>query len=89
MFGVGIFSQVCEEIRGAVDDAGAKDCFRQSLLAYAKKTGLPEQGLWVIVDAVISGYTPGKVLKKLHKTWGGNPKDWARWYAIAQKRPDC
>ena len=84
-----MFSQLCEEIKTAVDDEGAKDCFRPAVLAFAKKSGLPEQGLWVAVDAVLKGYTPEKVLKRLHKSWGGDPVDWARWYSIAQKRPGC
>ena len=87
--GVGYLSQLAEEIRDAVDSEGAKDCFRQSVLAFAKETGLPEQGLWMAVDAVINRYNPEKVLKRLHKSWGGDPKEWARFYALALKKPDC
>jgi len=82
-------SQLCEEIRNAVDDQGAKECYRSAVVAYAKKTGLPEQGLWVVIDSVLEGGRPDKTLKRLHKSWGGDPGDWAEWYAIAQKRPSC
>lgn len=86
---MGFLSQVCEEIRDAVDDEGGKDCYRQTVLDFAKKTGLPEQGLWAAVDAVIRRYNPEKILKRLHKSWGGDPKDWAKFFALAQKQPDC
>jgi len=87
--GVGYLSQLSEEIRDAVADQGAKGCYQQTVLDFAKQTGLPEQGLWMAVDAALKRYNPEKVLKRLHKSWGGDPKDWARFYALALKKPDC
>lgn len=86
---VGGLSQLCEDIRDAVDDQGARECFRKSLLSYQKKSGLPIDGLWAVVDGVIQGYNPEKLLKRLHKSWGGKPEQWAEWFAIAKTKPDC
>ena len=84
-----MMSQLCEDIRNAVDEMGAKRCYQKSVMAYHKKTGLPLDGLWSAVDAVLQGYNPEKTLKRLHKSWGGSPEEWAKWFALAQQRPDC
>lgn len=81
--------QLCEEIRNAVDDEGWKGCFQKSLFKYHKETGLPVDGLWAAVEGVVKGYNPEKLLKRLHKSWGGSPDEWVRWFKIAKERPDC
>lgn len=86
---VGCFSQLCESVRDAIDDEGWKGCFQPSVFAYHSKTGLPIPGLWAAVEAVVSGQNPGKVLKRLQKSWGGSPEQWVQWFAIAKKKPDC
>ena len=83
------FSQLCEEIRNAVDDDGWKHCFQKSVFKYHKETGLPIDGLWAAVEGVVQGYNPEKLLKTLHKSWGGSPEHWAQWFAIAKEKPDC
>ena len=82
-------SQLTEEIRNAIDDEGWRGCFQKSVLKYHSDTGLPIEGLWAAVEGVVSGYNPGKLLKRLHKTWGGSPGDWAKWFAMAKEKPDC
>ena len=82
-------AQLAEEIRDAVDDEGWKHCFQKSLNKFHAETGLPVAGLWAAVDGVVQGYNPEKLLKRLHKSWGGSPNDWARWFAIAKEKPDC
>lgn len=89
MSSVGILSQVVEDIRNAVDDQGAKGCYRKTLVSFAKKSGLPIEGLWSVVDHILNGDNPEKVLKRLHKSYGGNPGDWAKWWSIALTKPDC
>jgi len=86
---VGGLSQLCEDIRDAVDEQGARKCFQASVLKYHKETGLSMDGLWAVVDGVLKGYDPAKMLKRLHKSWGGQPEQWAKWFAIAKTRPDC
>ena len=86
---VSLMVQLCEEIRSAVDDEGWKGCFQKSVNSYHTKTGLPVAGLWAAVEGVIGGYNPEKLLKRLHKSWGGSPKQWVDWFAIARERPDC
>jgi hypothetical protein len=86
---VGIFTSLCEDIRNAVDDQGAKGCFQKSVLRYSKKTGIPTPPLWVVVNSVIRGDRPEKVLKVLQKKWGGSPQQWMRWWSIVRTRPDC
>ena len=81
--------QLAEEIRNAVDDEGWKHCFDKSVNRYHDKTGLPIEGLWAAVEGVVAGYNPEKLLKRLHKSWGGSPEQWVEWFAIAKKRPDC
>ena len=86
---MGIFVDLCEQLRNAVDDQGAKECYRQSVEAYAKKTGLPEEGLWAAVDGALQGYKPGKILRRLNKSWGGTPEVWGKWYAMVQSMRGC
>lgn len=86
---VGHLSQLCEDIRDAVDEQGARKCFEKSLLQFHKESGLPIDGLWAVVHGVIQGYSPEKLLKRLHKSWGGQPEQWAKWFAIAKTKPDC
>lgn len=98
---MGRLSQICEEIRSqlyrietssgdnAIDDQGWKGCFQRSVFEYNKKTGLPIDGLWVAVEAVVSGHNKAKVLQRLYKSWGGSLEDWVKWFMIAQKMPDC
>lgn len=84
-----LFSQLCEDIRNAVDDQGAKECYRKSVDAFARKSGLPIAGLWAVVDHVLNGDNPEKALKRLQKSWGGEPTMWAQWWKMAQSKPDC
>ena len=83
---MGFLKELCEDIRNAIDDEGAKECYRASVEAYAKKTGLPEDGLWSAVDAALKGYNPEKILTRLIKSWGGSVDVWAKWYAMAQEK---
>ena len=82
-------AQLCEDIRDAVDDEGGGRCFDRSLEAFQKETGLPVDGLWAVVDGVVAGAKPAKLLNRLHKSWGGDMKDWIRWYKLAATKPDC
>lgn len=78
-----------EEIRDAINDEGWKGCFQKSLFKYHGKTGLPVDGLWAAVEGVVDGHNPEKLLKRLHKSWGGTPEQWVKWFAIAKGKPDC
>jgi len=86
---VGSFRSIVEQVRQAVDDQGAKGCFKKSLKAYQEKTGIDQDGLWAAVDGVLQGYDARKLLKRLQKSWGGTPEQWVRWFEIAKTRPDC
>ena len=86
---MGHLTWLSEEIRSAIDLEGWKGCFQPSVFAYHRKTGLPIPGLWAAVEAVVKGEIPGKVLKRLQASWGGSPDQWAQWFVIAKRRPDC
>ena len=81
--------QIVEEVRDAIDDEGAKECFRRSVNEYAKETGLPVDGLWLAVEGILQGYDTKKLLKRLLKSWGGSEEEWTRWLMLARTRPDC
>lgn len=83
------FRRLCEELRNAVDDQGAKGCFKQSLDKFAQESGLATDGLWAAVDGVLQGFDTTKLVRKLVKSYGGEPEIWERWVQIAQARPDC
>jgi hypothetical protein len=84
-----MFKPLLEELRSAVDDEGAKGCFKKSVNSYSKVSGINIQGLWAVVEAILQGANREKTLKRLQKAWGGPPKLWERWWAIAQTKPDC
>jgi hypothetical protein len=86
---VGRFRSIVEQLRDAVDDQGAKGCFKQSVKVYSKLTGIDTDGLWAAVDGVLQGYDAEKLLKRLQKSWGGTPEQWVRWFKIAKTKPDC
>ena len=86
---MGMFSQLLEDTRNAVDDQGATGCYQKSVESFAKESGLPIDGLWDVVDHVLNGDNPEKVLKRLQKSWGGDPSLWVQWWKIAQTKPDC
>jgi len=86
---VGSLAQLCEDIRDAVDERGGHHCFAQSVSDYHQKTGLPMEGLWAVVNAVIEGVRPAKIVKRLMKSHGGTAEEWLRWLAIAKTKPDC
>lgn len=84
-----VFHHICEEIRSAVDDLGAKGCYKKSVKAFSAESGIPEDGLWAAVDAVLQGFNLAKSAKKLQRSYGGTPDKWTRWFEIAKTKPDC
>jgi hypothetical protein len=86
---MGIFQHLCEDLRTAVDDQGAKGCYKKSVVAYSRMTGIPQEALWAAVDGILQGFDEEKMLKKLKRTWGGHPGLWMQWFEIAKTRPDC
>lgn len=86
---MGLFSYLCEELRSEVDEQGARGCYAKSVRAYSRKTGIPIDALWVVVDGILQGSNPVKMLKKIKKSWGGTDEQWVKWMEIAQQRPDC
>ena len=86
---MGIFAKLCEELRSAVDTEGAKGCYQGAVEKYARETGLPTEGLWSVVDGVIAGHKPEKMVKRMHKSFGGTPEQWTKWIAVAQTKPGC
>lgn len=86
---VGLFGVIVEELRDAVDQEGAKWCFKKSLDRYAAETGIDPDGLWAVVDGVLQNADPIKLLSRMEKSWGGTKEQWVKWYKIAKTRPDC
>jgi len=71
---VSVLRKLCEDIRNAVDDLGAKGCYKRSVKAFSVTSGIPEDGLWAAVDAVLQRFNLEKMAKKLQKSYGGTPE---------------
>lgn len=78
-----------DNAQNAVDLEGAKGCYSDLVNDYAEKTGLPLDGLWSVVDGVLTGAKTEKLLRKLHKSWGGTPEQWIKFYATIREKPRC
>ncbi len=86
---MGRFSNLCEDLRNAIDDEGAKGCFKKSVGRFSHVSGIPREGLWAAVDGVLQGFDAAKMIRKLSKSWGGTPQQWELWIKIAKTKPDC
>ena len=86
---MGILRTICESLRSEVDERGAAGCYKKSVQRYHRMTGLDILGLWAVVDGVLRGDKEDKLLKRIHKTYGGDPNDWAKWLAVSRTKPDC
>lgn len=84
-----MFKDILLEYENAVDDEGAKGCYKKTLIAFSKHSGINKNGLWVAVDGFLQGWDMKKMVKRLQKSWGGTPEQWLAWIKIMQNRPDC
>ena len=83
------FRGIIEDIRSELDQQGAYGCFNLALSKFAVESGLPVDGLWMVVDGVLERVNPKKLLRVVQSVHGGSPEEWERWYQIALGRPDC
>lgn len=83
------FRGIIEDIRTEIDQQGAHGCFAKSVDDFSDESGIPEAGLWMVVDGVLEKVKPKKLLRAARSVHGGTPEQWERWYEIACGKPDC